>query len=62
MVCVQILNFETVGFAGDLDGLEPLYCVRTGHCDIKSLMQSFSIEEVGLNRECVCAERGEAFA
>mmetsp|Transcript_19339 Transcript_19339/g.44539 ORF Transcript_19339/g.44539 Transcript_19339/m.44539 type:complete len:421 (-) Transcript_19339:465-1727(-) len=42
----KIMKFETVGPAGTLGGLEPIYCVRTGHCNIKGLMSTCTVKEV----------------
>jgi hypothetical protein len=39
------LNFNTAGYACDLGGLEPLWVVRTGHCNAKGLMSSLTIEQ-----------------
>jgi hypothetical protein len=39
-------KFNTVGYAGDLGGLEPIFVVRTGHCNSKGLMNSLTQEQV----------------
>ncbi len=39
-------KFNTVGYAGDLGGLEPIFVVRTGHCNTKGLMNSLPQEKV----------------
>ena len=39
-------KFNTVGYAGDLGGLEPIFVVRTGHCNSKGLMNSLTAEQV----------------
>jgi len=42
----KFLKFQTTGYSGDLGGLEPLYIVRTGLCNIKGLMNSMPSAEV----------------
>mmetsp|Transcript_12151 Transcript_12151/g.30451 ORF Transcript_12151/g.30451 Transcript_12151/m.30451 type:complete len:433 (-) Transcript_12151:84-1382(-) len=42
----KIMKFETVGPAGSLGGVEPIYCVRTGYCNVKGLMTTFSVQEI----------------
>jgi hypothetical protein len=40
------MKFNTCGYAGDLGGYEPIFVVRTGHCNSKALMSTLSIEQV----------------
>jgi hypothetical protein len=42
----KFLKFQTTGYSGDLAGLEPLYIVRTGLCNVKGLMNSMPYDEV----------------
>jgi hypothetical protein len=39
-------KFNTAGYAGTLGGVEPLFIVRTGFCNLKGLMNACSMEEV----------------
>jgi hypothetical protein len=40
------LRFQTTGYSGTLGGMEPLYIVRTGLCNIKGLMNSMPFDQV----------------
>ena len=40
------MKFNTCGYAGDLGGYEPIFVVRTGHCNSKALMSTLSMEQV----------------
>ena len=40
------MKFNTCGYAGDLGGHEPIFVVRTGHCNSKGLMSTLSMEQV----------------
>jgi len=40
------MKFNTVGYAGDLGGLEPIFVVRTGHCNTKGLMNTMTEAQV----------------
>ena len=40
------MKFNTCGYAGDLGGYEPIFVVRTGHCNSKGLMSTLSIDQV----------------
>ena len=40
------MKFNTVGYAGDLGGLEPIFVVRTGHCNTKGLMNTMTEDQV----------------
>ena len=40
------MKFNTCGYAGDLGGYEPIFVVRTGHCNSRGLMSTLSMEEV----------------
>jgi hypothetical protein len=40
------MKFNTVGYAGDLGGLEPIFVVRTGHCNTKGLMNTMTETQV----------------
>ena len=42
-----ILKFNTCGFVCNLGGYEPLWVVRTGHCNQRGLMSTLSIDQVG---------------
>ena len=42
----KFLKFQTTGYAGSLGGMEPLYIVRTGLCNLKGLMAAMPFEEV----------------
>jgi hypothetical protein len=35
-----------IGYIGTLGGVEPLFCVRTGYCNIVGLLNSLSIEAI----------------
>ena len=39
-------RFQTAGYVGELGGVEPLFCVRTGYCNIKGMMNSLSLEQI----------------
>ena len=39
-------KFNTAGYAGSLAGMEPLFIVRTGYCNLKGLMNACTVEEV----------------
>jgi hypothetical protein len=40
------MKFLTCGYAGDVGGYEPIFIVRTGHCNSKAMMSTLSIEQV----------------
>lgn len=42
----KFLRFQTTGYSGTLGGMEPLYIVRTGLCNIKGLMNSMPFDQV----------------
>jgi hypothetical protein len=42
----KFLKFQTTGYSGTLGGMEPLYIVRTGLCNIKGLMNSMPFDQV----------------
>ena len=40
------MKFNTCGFAGDLGGMEPIFVVRTGHCNSRGLMNTLTEDQV----------------
>jgi hypothetical protein len=42
----KFLKFQTTGYSGTLGGMEPLYIVRTGLCNVKGLMNSMPFDDV----------------
>jgi hypothetical protein len=53
-------RFNTAGYAGSLAGMEPLFIVRTGYCNLKGLMNACTMEEVArlatISKEVAFAE------
>lgn len=53
-------KFNTAGYAGSLAGMEPLFIVRTGYCNLKGLMNACTMEEVArmatISKEVAFAE------
>ena len=39
-------KFNTIGYAGDLGGHEPVYVLRTGLCNLKGLMSTLTHDQV----------------
>ncbi len=40
-----MMKFNTIGYACDLAGYEPVFVVRTGHCNQKGLMSTLTIDQ-----------------
>ena len=53
-------KFNTAGYAGSIAGMEPLFIVRTGYCNLKGLMNACTMDEVArlatISKEVAFAE------